>query len=210
MDSTVAGILRKHEYEYMQAINIYIIRKETDLRQLIHDFQAKSTNINLKDQKIIKLENTISKLRKQAFETGATTDKLNFKVKDIQQRYKAEREEKEFFHRCALDAKKEAKILKIAISRVQAEYNMLKEQNLANVTDLEFQISLHKQIKSVTSPISRTIENDGLTFMTKVDEDHFRSPTKKNLPSIRSSMQSQIEREDFFTLKSPSVLLSLD
>jgi hypothetical protein len=57
-------------------------------------------------------------MRNSAIETGNQTDKLNFKVKDIQNRYKEERTDKEFYHKAALESKKECKMLRIAVARL--------------------------------------------------------------------------------------------
>ena len=40
-------------------------------------------------------------------------------IKVLQEKYKLEIEEKEFFHKQALDAKRKNKLLKVAITRIQ-------------------------------------------------------------------------------------------
>ena len=60
-------MLRKHEYEYMTAYNIYVKRKEKELLQTVMDLKNNS-NSEIKDEKIKKLEMGIGKLRKETQE----------------------------------------------------------------------------------------------------------------------------------------------
>ena len=84
--------------------------------------------------------------------------------------------EKEFYHKNALDTKKKNKLLKIAVGRLQAEYDTLKQKNDIAETDLKYQVSLHGKIAEVTQPILNSTqlaihepeEDGGATFMTKV------------------------------------------
>ena len=59
-------MLRKHEYEYMQAYNIYVKRKEKELLEMINTLNNRNENNNLLDYKIKNLESTVVKLRKEA------------------------------------------------------------------------------------------------------------------------------------------------
>jgi len=45
-------VLRKQEYEYLQAYNIYVKRKEKELRELISALDEKNSNNNFKDMRI--------------------------------------------------------------------------------------------------------------------------------------------------------------
>ena len=60
-------MLRKQEYEYLQAYNIYVKRKEKELRELIDALNVKNSNNNIKDQRITSLEITIDSMRQDAF-----------------------------------------------------------------------------------------------------------------------------------------------
>ena len=86
-----------------------------------------------------------------------------------------------------LESKKECKVLRVALNRIQSEYDRLKEKNLANLSELDFQISLNKQINHVISPVARSIDADGLTFLTKLEDDQYTSLNNR-LPSLRSSI----------------------
>ena len=66
VDQTICGlddklnlVLAKQEYEYLKGYNIYVKRKEKELRELIEKLNEKNSNNTLKDEKINNLEKTI-------------------------------------------------------------------------------------------------------------------------------------------------------
>ena len=59
LDNQLNNVLRKQEYEYLQAYNIYVKRKEKELRELIAALNEKNSNNNFKDMRINQLEVTI-------------------------------------------------------------------------------------------------------------------------------------------------------
>ena len=63
LDQKLHRVLAKQEYEYLKGYNIYVKQKEKDLRELIEKLNAKNSNNTLKDEKIQKLETTISAIR---------------------------------------------------------------------------------------------------------------------------------------------------
>ena len=56
-------VLAKQEYEYLKGYNIYVKRKEKELRELIDKLNEKNSNNTLKDEKINNLERTIIAIR---------------------------------------------------------------------------------------------------------------------------------------------------
>ena len=56
-------VLAKQEYEYLKGYNIYVKRKEKELRELIEKLNEKNSNNTLKDEKISNLERTIHAIR---------------------------------------------------------------------------------------------------------------------------------------------------
>ena len=52
-------VLSQQEFEYLKSYNIYVKRKEKDLRDLIEKLNLKNSNNTLKDEKIVTLEKTI-------------------------------------------------------------------------------------------------------------------------------------------------------
>lgn len=52
LDQNLNNVLRKQEYEYLQAYNIYVKRKEKELKELIHTLQEKNSNNSIKEMRI--------------------------------------------------------------------------------------------------------------------------------------------------------------
>jgi hypothetical protein len=63
LDDKLNLVLAKQEYEYLKAYNIYVKRKEKELRELIETLHKKNSNNSLKDEKINNLEITIQSIR---------------------------------------------------------------------------------------------------------------------------------------------------
>jgi hypothetical protein len=59
LDDKLNLVLAKQEYEYPRSYNIYVKRKEKELRLLIDKLNEKNSNNTLKDEKINNLEKTI-------------------------------------------------------------------------------------------------------------------------------------------------------
>ena len=138
LDQSLNGVLRKQEYEYLQAYNIYVKRKEKELRELIGALNEKNSNNNFKDQRINQLEVLIDKMRKDAFNQERKVETLQNEVKQWKDKFKMEVDEKQFFHKQALDAKRKNKLLKVAISRIQA-VEPIEAQKPAMLTNKEEQ-----------------------------------------------------------------------
>lgn len=118
LDTNLNRVLRKQEYEYLQAYNIYVKRKEKELVKLITALDEKNSNNNFKDMRISQLEVTIDQMRKDAFNYEQKQEQLIKEIKSGKEKLKVEQEEKEFFHKQALDAKRKNKLLKVAIGRL--------------------------------------------------------------------------------------------
>lgn len=99
LDTNLNRVLRKQEYEYLQAYNIYVKRKEKELVKLITALDEKNSNNNFKDMRISQLEVTIDQMRKDAFSYEQKQEQLIKEIKSGKQKLKVETEEKEFFHK---------------------------------------------------------------------------------------------------------------
>ena len=62
LDVKLNRVLAKQEYEYLKGYNIYVKKKEKELRQLIDKLNQKNTTSNTKDKKINDLNSTIQKI----------------------------------------------------------------------------------------------------------------------------------------------------
>jgi coenzyme F420-reducing hydrogenase delta subunit len=96
-------------------------RKEKELRELITALNEKNSNNNFKDKRITQLELTVEQMRKDAFNYEQKLEALQKDVKTWKEKLKVEAEEKEFYHWQALDAKRKNKLLKVAMSRINID-----------------------------------------------------------------------------------------
>ena len=63
LDEKLNDVLAQQEFEYLKSYNIYVKRKEKDLRDMIDKLNLKNSNNTLKDDKINMLEKTIASYR---------------------------------------------------------------------------------------------------------------------------------------------------
>jgi hypothetical protein len=63
MDTKLNRMLAKQEYEYLKGYNVFVKKKERELRRLIEKLNEKNSNNTLKDEKISTLEREIHKIR---------------------------------------------------------------------------------------------------------------------------------------------------
>ena len=167
LDQKLGTVLRKHEYEYMTAYNVYVKRKEKELLEKVMELKNNS-NSEIKDQKIQKLEMTVAKLRRECQEQDKVKDQLRGQIKNWRQKYEFEKQEHEFYHNNAMEEKRKNKLLKVAVGRLQNEYDNLKEKYQIADSELQFVNQLQRQIERVQRGDA---EQDGETFsMTKLND----------------------------------------
>ena len=66
METNLANVLQQHELEYMQAYNLYVKRKETELKQLIDEITNRLTDKVANDRKMKQLELNEFVMKKKA------------------------------------------------------------------------------------------------------------------------------------------------
>lgn len=66
MEDLIKQVIDRHEYEFMQAYNIYVKKKEKDLIEIINTLEQRNKKNNLLDLKIKNLEAYIIKMRTEA------------------------------------------------------------------------------------------------------------------------------------------------
>ena len=124
LDKNLSKVLQKHEYEYMAAYNIQVKRKEQELLRAMEDL-ASEQNADLKDKKIKRLEETVAKLRRETQEQEKAKEKLREEIKTWKKKYDYEHSEHEFYQNSAMESKRKNKLLKVAVGRLQHEYDKL-------------------------------------------------------------------------------------
>lgn len=96
LDKKLNRVLAKQEYEYLKGYNIYVKQKEKDLRELIEKLNEKNSNNTLKDEKISKLESTISAIREDQIRQEKEKEKLLETVKYWKTKAQGYEQEKNF------------------------------------------------------------------------------------------------------------------
>ena len=86
LDDKLNLVLAKQEYEYLKSYNIYVKRKEKELRELIDKLNEKNSNNTLKDEKISNLEKTIQSIRDDQIRMEKEKDEMGKKIKKWQSR----------------------------------------------------------------------------------------------------------------------------
>ena len=142
LDQNLNKVLQKHEYEYMAAYNIQVKRKEQQLLKAMEDL-ASEQNAEIKDIKIQKLEGTVAKMRRDTQDMEKAKEKLREEIKTWKKKYEYEQSEHEFYQSSAMDSKRKNKLLKVAVGRLQHEYDKLHEKYKMTDDELKFVRSLH-------------------------------------------------------------------
>jgi hypothetical protein len=89
-------VLAKQEYEYLKGYNIYVKRKEKELRELIDKLNEKNSNNTLKDEKINTLERTIRIIREDQIRQEKEKEELGQEVKKWKTKALGYEQEKNF------------------------------------------------------------------------------------------------------------------
>lgn len=110
----------------MQAYNIYVKNKETELKRLIDDITNKLGDKVANDKKMKRLELNEHILKGKAVDQGNEIAKLKKEINNANTRLEAEKQEKIFYHCIALENKKQKKLLKVSLARITEDYDVLK------------------------------------------------------------------------------------
>ena len=70
----------------------------------------------------------MQKLSNQLQDKEKQKDNLRDEIKQWKKKYDFEKQEHEFYHNSALENKRKTKLLKVAVTRLQEEYDKLKEK----------------------------------------------------------------------------------
>ena len=128
-------------------------------------------NAEIKDIKIQKLESTVAKLRKESQEQDKIKEKLREEIKLWEKKYKTEQSEHEFYQNTAKEAKRKNKLLKVAVGRLQFEYDSLLQRFKKTEDELKFVKQLNGSIDRGQKSGLEEDDDDAGTFMTRISED---------------------------------------
>ena len=121
LDAKLNRVLAKQEYDYLKGYNIYVKRKEKELRELILRLSERSSNATFKDDKLLALEQQLQALRGDQQRAEKQHEELRGKLKHCQAQLALAEQEKAFLAKQAADAKRKNKLLKLALGRLGQE-----------------------------------------------------------------------------------------
>ena len=129
LDTRLNRVLAKQEYEYLKGYNIYVKKKEKELRQLIDKLNQKNSTSNTKDKKINDLNTTIQRIREDQINLEKMKEKQ--RKETLKWRSKAENldEDCKFLQKQVKETKKQNHLLKLAITRLQYELENRNEKD---------------------------------------------------------------------------------
>eukprot|EP00352_Strombidinopsis_acuminata_P008731 CAMPEP_0176356416 /NCGR_PEP_ID=MMETSP0126-20121128/14000_1 /TAXON_ID=141414 ORGANISM="Strombidinopsis acuminatum, Strain SPMC142" /NCGR_SAMPLE_ID=MMETSP0126 /ASSEMBLY_ACC=CAM_ASM_000229 /LENGTH=108 /DNA_ID=CAMNT_0017709499 /DNA_START=419 /DNA_END=745 /DNA_ORIENTATION=+ len=100
--------------------------------------------------------------------------KLKSEIKKLKLHCKTLDEEKEFYHRAALDAKRQNKILKVAFGRLQGELE-IKKETINKITEVSKDQIMDDVYTKLNKVASANLEPDVDTFLTSMKGVHDKS-----------------------------------
>jgi len=129
LSAGIGKIIERHELDFLQAYNIFVKRKEKELKDFVVEMEKRQDSRAQIDAKMAKLHAEIVKKEQAVFSAEKMNDLMRERVRQKEQESKVLKEENEFFHRSALDSKKKFKLSQIALRRVEQECARLKAEN---------------------------------------------------------------------------------
>jgi hypothetical protein len=96
MDKKMNRVLAKQEFEYLKGYNIYVKRKEKELRELIEKLNEKNSNNTLKDEKINNLERTIYIIREDRIKMEKKNEDFKNDKKCLETKLEGSKQERQF------------------------------------------------------------------------------------------------------------------
>ena len=85
----------------------------------------------------------MAKLRRENQEQDKVKEKLREEIKYWKKKYQTEESEHQFYQTSAMESKRKNKLLKVAVGRLQHEYDKLQEKHKIADDELKFVKQLH-------------------------------------------------------------------
>lgn len=128
LDVLMAERLKQQAEDYLKGYSHYVKDKEKELRELIFKLHEKNSNSTLKDEIIFNLKQTIRKINEDQIKMEEQKQEQNEKIKYWQARAQAFEQDKNFLQSQIIESKRQNKLLKLAIGRLQGELERKEEQ----------------------------------------------------------------------------------
>jgi len=115
--------MAKTEYLYLQGYNMWVKQKLAKMHELIDKYKERNSSLSIKDKKINKLELYIHSLKNQLFYSDQQKEKKIEEIMKIKEREHMLISENNFLIKQVKDSKKQNRLLKIAISKLQSDFD---------------------------------------------------------------------------------------
>ena len=156
MECSLQRVLDQHEYEYMQAYNVFVSNKETELKQLIDEVTNRLGDKLANQQRIKRLESTRQKMKLKCDEQIDQIFTLQHQLQEGRAQHDLTQEEKTYYHALLLESKKKQALLTQTVERLGDENRILRQK----CEGLEADLLLTRQVR----------ENLGLSSTAILDE----------------------------------------
>lgn len=114
-------MLKDQEQQYLKGYSIYVSEKEKELRELVTKLNERFQNNSVKDEIIHSLKQTIKKNYETATRQQEEIKELKTAKKLTDEKYEALENDRDFLKQQLVESKRQNKLLKLAIGRLQTE-----------------------------------------------------------------------------------------
>lgn len=121
LDQKLENVLKKQEHDYLKGYSLYVKQKERELREIVAKLNEKNSNNTKKEEMIQNLKITIKKMHTEQINIEQEKSELKEKSKYWKSRAEAFEQDKKFLQDQVLDGKRQNKLLKLAITRLQED-----------------------------------------------------------------------------------------
>ncbi|CAI2372199.1 unnamed protein product [Moneuplotes crassus] len=157
LDKSMNSALVKTEHVFLQGYNHFVKEKQAKMQELVDKFKNRNTSITMKDEKIEKLEQYIHTLKNQLFYCEQAKDKKDEEILRLKEYQRMILGENEFLVKQIKESKKENRLLKIAISKLQNDIEKLAKETDQPV-DLNYSF-LNDEKDNLLQKLEKVIEN---------------------------------------------------
>lgn len=105
LDTKLHKVVQQQEYDYLQGYNVFVTKKERELRVIIEKLNEKNSNKTLKDEKIVELELMIHKMKAEAFRCEDIKDKKLNEIVKMKDKLEVIQEDRKFLYQHAKEEK---------------------------------------------------------------------------------------------------------
>ena len=119
MDTKLGNVIKAQEAEYLKGYSIYVNEKEKELKELVVKMNERDFSNKIKDEIIYGLKQELKKAMDLQIQQAAEKTAIDKSLKIAKQELQIAGSEIKYFKEALADEKRNNKLLKIAIDRMQ-------------------------------------------------------------------------------------------